>query len=57
MEENEGINCLAVGAVSLPPSIYMGQSTCDGHIPYVQVGNLTGFTQMSKRSHIPAKRH
>lgn len=56
LEDNEVIKYLITGTVTLPPSLYMTEDDNSGMIPYIQPGNLSGFTQMSKRSYMSAKR-
>lgn len=53
----EEIDHLVLGSVSIPPSIYMTPDKNLGIIPYVQLGTLTGFTQLSKRSFVPVRKY
>lgn len=57
MSENEEVDHLVLGSVALPPSLYMTEDGNHGLIPYVQIGSLTGFTQMSKRSIISNRKN
>lgn len=46
---------LAIGSVTLPPSMLMYEDTNVGLIPYVSLGCMSTFNYIPKRSYLPRR--
>ncbi|XP_050294089.1 polynucleotide 5'-hydroxyl-kinase NOL9 [Anthonomus grandis grandis] len=56
IETLQNVTHLVLGSVTIPPAFIMSTGGAKGHVPYVSVGDLVDFGQLTKRSYIPAKK-